>query len=268
MNYILAHDLGTSGNKAVLYSEDGKLVYSCTKNYGLKVENANWCEQDANDWWGAVVDVTSEVCNLFDPKDIAVVSFSGQMMGCLCVDANGDPLRNSIIWADMRAAAEEAELRSKISNERFYGITGHRISSSYGGEKMMWVKNNEPEIYRNTHKFLNAKDYIILKLTGNFVTEYTDASSTQLWDLKNNVWSDELVELAGIDKSKLPTALAPTAIAGKVTREASKLTGLLEGTPVVCGGGDGVLLSYRHSVYKGGSCSQLYGHFKLDSCYG
>ena len=259
MNYILAHDLGTSGNKAVLYSEDGKLVYSCTKSYGLKVENANWCEQDANDWWGAVVDVTREVCNLFDPKDIAVVSFSGQMMGCLCVDANGDPLRNSIIWADMRATAEEAELRSKISNERFYGITGHRISSSYGGEKMMWVKNNEPEIYRNTHKFLNAKDYIILKLTGNFVTEYTDASSTQLWDLKNNVWSDELVELSGIDKSKLPTALAPTAIAGKVTREASKLTGLLEGTPVVCGGGDGVCSAIGTACTKAGLAHSCMG---------
>ena len=114
MNYILAHDLGTSGNKAVLYSEDGKLVYSCTKNYGLKVENANWCEQDANDWWGAVVDVTREVCNMFDPKDIAVVSFSGQMMGALCVDRDGNPLRPSIIWADMRAADLVDGLRKDI----------------------------------------------------------------------------------------------------------------------------------------------------------
>lgn len=240
MNYILAHDLGTSGNKAVLYSEDGKLVYSCTKNYGLKVENANWCEQNADDWWYAVVEVTRDVCSKFDAKDIATVSFSGQMMGCLCVDDKGNPLKNSLIWADMRATEEEKYIKSQISMWDFYKITGHRISSSYGGAKMMWIKNNEPEIYSKTYKFLNAKDYIILKLTGNFVTEYTDASSTTLWDIKNNRWSDEIVKIAGIDSKKLPTALESTAIAGTVTHEASKITGLLEGTPVVCGGGDGV----------------------------
>ncbi len=240
MNYLLAHDLGTSGNKAVLYSEDGKLVYSCTKSYGLKVENANWCEQDAEDWWNAVVEVTREVTQKVNPKDIACVSFSGQMMGCLCVDAKGNPLKNSLIWADMRATKEEAFIKSQISMWDFYKITGHRISSSYGGAKMMWIMNNEPEIYNNTYKFLNAKDYIILKLTGNFVTEYTDASSTALWNLKDNIWSDELITMAGLDESKFPDALPSTAIAGKVTREAAKITGLLEGTPVVCGGGDGV----------------------------
>lgn len=240
MTYLLAHDLGTSGDKAVLYAEDGTLVYSCTRSYGLKVENANWCEQNADDWWQAVMEVTKEVTSLYRPQDIAVISFSGQMMGCLCVDKEGTPLRNSLIWADMRAAKEEEHIRSRISMSDFYKITGHRISASYGGPKMMWVKDHEPEVYDKTYKFLNAKDYIILKLTGNFVTEYTDASSTTLWDLKGHKWSDTIVELAGLDRKKLPEALAPTAIAGTVTKEAALLTGLLEGTPVVCGGGDGV----------------------------
>ena len=121
-----------------------------------------------------------------------------------------------------------------------YRITGHRISGSYGGPKMMWLKNNEPELYQTTYKFLNAKDYIILKLTGNFVTEYTDASSTNLWDQRANRWSDTVVGLAGLDMAKLPDALPSTAIAGTVTPQAAAQTGLLAGTPVVCGGGDGV----------------------------
>lgn len=117
-----------------------------------------------------------------NPADVAGVSFSGQMMGCVCVDQNGEKLRNSIIWADMRASEEVSLIRRQISDREFYRITGHRISASYGGEKLMWLKRHEPEVYKNTYKMLNAKDYIILKLTGRFVTEYTDASSTCLMD--------------------------------------------------------------------------------------
>jgi len=240
MTYLLAHDLGTSADKAVLYSEDGKLVYSCSKAYGLYVENANQCEQDGDDWWNAVIEVTRDVTSKYDPKDIAVVSFSGQMMGALCVDDHGQPLRRSLIWADMRSTEQEKFLRSQIDMWDFYQITGHRISSSYSGLKIMWVRDNQPDIYKKTYKVLNSKDYILYKLTGNFVTDYTDAAGTTLWDLKAHKWSDELIKLSGLDGDKLPEALPSTAVAGKVTLEAAKLTGLLEGTPVVCGGGDGV----------------------------
>lgn len=259
MMYLLAHDLGTSGNKAVLYSEDGTLVYSCTKEYGLFVENANWCEQNADDWWGAVAAATREITEKFNPADIAAVSFSGQMMGCLAVDRNGNPLRNSIIWADMRATAEDAYIRSQIDMWDFYRITGHRISGSYGGPKMMWLKNNEPETYARTYKFLNAKDYIILKLTGKFVTDYTDASSNTLWDLKAHRWSEEIVNLCGLDMGKLPDALPSTTVAGTVTAEAAAMTGLLQGTPVVCGGGDGVCSAIGTGCIKVGVAHSCMG---------
>jgi len=259
MTYLLAHDLGTSGDKAVLYAEDGTLVYSCTRPYGLKVENANQCEQDANDWWDAVVEVTREITSVFDPKNIAVVSFSGQMMGVLCVDRNGDPIRNSIIWADMRASEEETFVKSQIDMWDFYKITGHRISASYGMAKMMWLKKNEPEIYSKTYKFLNAKDYIILRLTGNFVTDYTDAAGNALWDQMENRWSETIVKLCGIDMEKLPEAHPSTDIAGKVTSEAARVTGLLEGTPVVCGGGDGVCAAIGTGCIKPGIAHSCLG---------
>ncbi len=240
MKYLIAHDLGTSGNKAVLYSENGELIYSCTKPYPLFVDGANHCEQNANDWWSAVISATREITERVSPSSIAVVSFSGQMMGCLCVDRNGEPLKNSLIWADMRSFEEEEEIKRLIDMKEFFKITGHRISCSYGASKLLWIKKHEPEIYQKTYKVLNSKDYIILKLTGRFVTDYTDAAGMALWDLKKAKWSNDLISLLNLDKNKLPDAVLSTEIVGTVTKEAARLTGLLEGTPVVCGTGDGV----------------------------
>ncbi|MGN1274532.1 MAG: FGGY family carbohydrate kinase, partial [Thermoguttaceae bacterium] len=120
MKYILAHDLGTSGNKATLYSEEGKLVASVTMEYELLLSNGNWAEQRAEDWWRAVCDSTRKLLENVDPADIAAVSFSGQMLGCLCVDEKCLPLANSIIWADMRSSEEEKLIRERIAETDFY----------------------------------------------------------------------------------------------------------------------------------------------------
>lgn len=239
MPYLLAHDLGTSGNKATLYTTEGELVASRVHSYDLLVAHGNWAEQRADDWWDAVRCTTKELCALVDPAEIAAVSFSGQMMGCLCLDADGTPLRNAIIWADMRSAQQEAMVRAQMSESEFYRITGHRISPSYSGFKLRWLKDNEPEIYQKTAVVLNAKDYIIYRLTGQVVTECTDASATCLYDLNHRRWSDEMLSVFGLSKEKMPEILPSIAVAGKVTPEAARQTGLIAGTPVVCGGGDG-----------------------------
>ena len=237
--YLLAHDLGTSGNKASLFDENGALIKSMTAAYPLDVRNGNWAEQNADDWWNAVCESTKSLLDGINPHDIAGVSFSGQMMGALCVDCEGNPLRPSIIWADMRAADIIDELHGKISDMDYYRLTGHRMSASYSAAKLAWVKRNEPEIYAKTDKVLNAKDYILYKLTGNMVTEPSDASSTCLLDIGTLRWSDTLADLYGISMDKLPELRRSVDLAGTVTREAAALTGLVEGTPVICGGGDG-----------------------------
>lgn len=242
MKYVIAHDLGTSGNKATLFSEEGKLIGSTVYAYGCHYFNDNWAEQDPNDWWKSICDTTrgliAKTC--IDPKDIAAVSFSGQMMGCLCVDINGTPLRPSIIWADQRAQAQQNAIAEHISLSDYYHIVGHRNAASYGLQKLMWVRDNEPDVYRNTYKTLNAKDYIVFKLTGKFFTEPSDASSNACVDLKTLNWSERIVDISGIDPDKLPEIVPSTHVAGGVTRQASMETGLPEGTPVVMGGGDGV----------------------------
>nr|WP_263324375.1 xylulokinase [Neobacillus sp. Marseille-Q6967] len=243
--YILAHDLGTSGNKATLFSENGKLIGSYVSSYNTEYFNGTWAEQDAEDWWEAVCITSKKLVGTLgiNPLDIAVVSFSGQMMGCLCVDKSANPLRKAIIWADQRAQKQVAQIEEHITQKDFYHIVGHRNTASYGIQKLMWVRDHEPEIYEQTYKTLNAKDFIVARLTGNFYTDYSDGNSNGCFDLVNLKWSDEIIEYAGIDPEKLPELKSSTFVAGGVTKKAAEVTGLAEGTPVVIGGGDGVTAS-------------------------
>ncbi|MEW5814783.1 MAG: xylulokinase [Spirochaetota bacterium] len=238
--YLLSHDLGTSGNKAALFSIEGALVNTFTSGYGTRYFNNNWAEQNPLDWWKGICDSTRGLLKGIDPREIACVSFSGQMMGCLCVDEAGVPLKNHILYCDQRAVEEERRILSRISARDFYRITGHRASASYSVCKLMWVKNNEPEVYRKTFKMLHAKDYAIFRLTGRMVTDYTDACGTTLLDLDSRTWSEKLIDITGIDGEKLPELVASTEVVGEVTREAASATGLKMGTPVVAGAGDGM----------------------------
>ena len=242
MKYIIAHDLGTSGNKATLFREDGQMVTSETFAYGCHYFNANWAEQDPEDWWRAICETSRNLiakANI-DASEIAAISFSGQMMGCLCVDRAGNPLRPSIIWADQRAQKQAEAINEQISLYDFYHIAGHRNAASYGLQKLMWVRDNEPEVYARTYKTLNAKDFIVLRLTGKFYTEPSDATSNSCIDLNTLQWSEEIVKASGIDGEMLPEIVPSTFVAGGVTKWAAEQTGLKEGTPVVMGGGDGL----------------------------
>jgi len=237
---ILAHDLGTSGNKATLFTVEGKLLKSVTVAYGTRYFNTNWSEQDPEDWWRAVCTSTEALVDGTTARDIAVICFSGQMMGCLCVDRGGTPLRPAILYSDQRAVKECAAILEKIDAGEFYRITGHRASASYSVEKLMWVRDHEPDIYRRTFKMLHAKDYLNFRLTGAMATEYSDASGTNVLDLNTLRWSEKLVAITGIDGEKLPELKASTDVVGTLTAEAAKSLGLSAGIPVVAGGGDGV----------------------------
>ena len=240
-DYILAHDLGTSGNKATLYDISGKLTDAITCSYATMYPFNGAVEQNPESWWKAVCFSTGELMsrNHLRKGDIACVSFSGMMMGCLLVDNNGTPLRDMLIWADTRSSKQESDMLKRVPMERVYRITGHRASASYSAAKLLWIKDNESEIYRKAYKMINAKDYMIFKLTGNIVTDYSDASSTNLLDITKKEWSGELLDSWGISADLLPELHASTDIAGTVTKDAARQTGLAEGTPVVIGGGDG-----------------------------
>lgn len=243
--YLLAFDLGTSGNKATLFSVTGEMIGSTVAPYETRYFNGSWVEQNADDWWNSVCKSTRLLLEKtgIDPHSIAGISFSGQMMGCLCVDKQGRPLRPAIIWADQRSKKEEKLIASRIDPFEYYSINGHRINCLYGLFKFMWVQKHEPEIYEKTYKTLNAKDYIVMKMTGTFCTDRSDANSCGFFDLEQLDWSEKLLSLTSLDRKKLPEVKPSTFCAGGVTTEAAKATGLAEGTPVIIGSGDGVSAS-------------------------
>lgn len=236
---ILAHDLGTSGNKATLFRENGQMVESRTCGYPTNYFNKTWAEQDPNDWWQAVCDSTRQLIEDVDPANIGVVALSGQMMGCTCVDRNGTPLRPSILYCDQRSTVEAGELLSRVPMGEAYRIVGHRIAAVYSLAKLMWVKTNEPAAYAETYKTLCAKDYVNFKLTGQFATDYSDASGTNAFDLNTMQWSDRMIDAAEVERSMFPEPFESVHVLGEITAQAARATGLREGTPVVVGGGDG-----------------------------
>jgi len=262
LKYILAHDLGTTGNKATLYSSNGKLIASVFHPYETQYPQVNRAEQDPRDWWWAVCVSTRRLLSSakISRQDIAGVSFSGQMMGCLPVDKEGNPLRSSIIWADQRATKQVADIKKAIGEDEVYQITGHRISPTYSAAKIMWVRDNERDIFDRTYKFLHAKDYIIYKLTGKFATDYSDASGMNLFDIKKKQWSEKILNVTRIPLKKLPSLHTSIDVVGEVTKEGSEEVSLKAGTPVVLGGGDGPCAAVGAGVVREGGCYNYIGY--------
>jgi xylulokinase len=251
---ILSHDLGTTGDKATLFSNDGELIETAFYSYNTYYPFIGWAEQEPDEYWRAFCSTTLALFEKtrLKPVQVAVVAFSGQTMAALPVDGRGGALRNSIIWADLRSTEEAESLKERIGEDRFYEITGNRLSASYPVTKIMWLKNNEPGIYEKTFKFINAKDFVTARLTNSILTDYSEASAMALLDIRTLEWSQEILEAADISRSKLPDAVESIQVVGKVCREASQETGLLEGTPVVKGAGDGPCATAGAGVVKEG----------------
>lgn len=260
-NYVIAHDLGTTGNKATLYDREGQLVNSAFHGYGTEYAHTSWAEQNPEDWWTAVCISTRKLLQetALRADDVACVVFSGQMMGCVALDKAARPIHNAIIWADQRSVEQERWLSEHISPERVYAITGHRLSASYSLCKMLWLRDNLSEKYRSAHKFVHAKDAVVARLTGAFVTDPSDASGMNLYDLVRGQWSDEIIDAAGIDPAQLPDPHPSTEVVGGILRDVVDEVGLLAGTPVVIGGGDGMCAATGAGVVREGTAYNYIG---------
>ncbi|HEX3027062.1 MAG TPA: FGGY-family carbohydrate kinase [Clostridia bacterium] len=237
--YILAHDFGTSANKATLYTTDGDLLESNTYSYETNFFSGNCAEQNPEDWWKAICGSTRAIMKKINPRDVLAVSFSGQTHGCLAIDREGRALRNSIIYCDNRSASQMNEIGKKIDEFEFYKITGSRFSAVLPVAKLMWIRDHEPDTYKRTYKAVNAKDYIVSRFTGRIVTDVNEASYTGACDLKTGKWSEKIINISGIDPDKLPEIKPSTFIAGEISAKTAEETGLAAGTPVVIGSSDG-----------------------------
>ncbi|MGC9522122.1 MAG: xylulokinase [Anaerolineae bacterium] len=259
--FVLAHDLGTTGNKATLYNAAGKLVGSAFYAYETDYPHTSWAEQSPEDWWTAVCSSTHRLLKQTSTPEteIACITFSGQMMGCVPLDREARPLRKAIIWADQRAVEQAQWVGERIAFEDIYQITGHRLSSSYSLAKILWLRDHQPEIYRRAYKFTHAKDAIVARLTGVFVTDPSDASGMNLYDLNTGTWSPRILDAVGLDAAQLPEIRPSSAVVGHVTSNAAAEVGVAVGTPVVIGGGDGACAAAGAGVVLEGTAYNYVG---------
>lgn len=257
---ILAHDLGTTGDKATLVAADGTLVGSVTVAYPVDFGPRGKAEQSPQDWWNAFCQANHDLLarSEVDASRISAVSFSGQMMGAVLLDNSGDAVRPAMIWADTRAQEQCARLIAEIGMERVYRLTGHRANPTYSLSKLMWVRDNEPETFERASRFLTAKDVILQKLTGQFVTDPSDASGTNAFDQSTGAWSDELIETAELDSTLFPEIVESTTDLGPVKREIALEAGLSPSTRVITGGGDGPMGALGAGIIDSSSGAYTY----------
>lgn len=259
--YILAHDLGTTGDKATLYDENGLLIKSIFHSYSTSYPKVGWAEQNPQDWWQAFCATTHKLLqeSHVNTDEIACVVFSGQMMGCVPIDKRGLPIRDAIIWADQRATEQAKWMADQIDPQQVYHITGHRLSPSYSAAKILWLRDHQPHVYQQAHKFVHAKDSIVARLTGSFVTDRSDACGMNLYNLEELEWSPEILQAIRLDPGKLPEIHRSTDVVGEVRRAVSDEVGLAAGTPVVIGGGDGSCAATGAGVIREGTAYNYIG---------
>ena len=237
---ILTCDAGTTGLKCGLFNARGEAVRTVRRAYGTQYPHHNWAQQDCDVILENVYSGIRELLEQVSARRVACVGLSGHMNGCLPVDAEGRALAPNIIHSDSRSGREVEAIARVIDPADFYRLTGNRLDVHYTLPKMLWIKEHWPDVYRKTRWWLNTKDYIYGHLTGRFgQTDYSDASLTIAMDISRGVWAEGMLKELGLAPEQMPRILPGHDVRGCITRDVYRKTGLIAGTPVSIGGGDG-----------------------------
>lgn len=250
--FIIAIDLGTSGARAVLFDLSAKPTRVVRQPYSLLSPQPGWSEQDPEEIVKAVVTCLHEIVGQINQKnEILCVTFSSQMYSVLALDQKGRAVTNSFTWNDRRSAKIADELRVKEEFRKLIFSTGCPISEIFPIYKILWLKQNLPE-YSNL-KFVSIKDYVIARLTGRLISDWSIASASGLFNIKTNQWDEEVLSFVGLDRvTNFPEVASPRAVIKQWERKIEDI-GILRGTPIVLGGGDGPLASLGIGAARPGS---------------
>ncbi|MGA7194071.1 MAG: xylulokinase [Anaerolineales bacterium] len=238
--YFLGIDTSTTSSKALLIDERGDVIAVASSPHTLQTPHPLWSEQDPREWWEATAKSIRSVLKKanIDGERVAAIGLTGQMHGLVLMDAKGNVLRPAILWNDQRTQSQCDEIHQRIGKEKFIQITGNVALTGFTAPKILWVKENEPEVFAKAKHVLLPKDYIRYKLTGGYAMDKADGAGTVLFDLKLRDWSREVLDALGIDASWMPPTFEGPEFTGVVNEEAASFTGLKVGTPVAAGGGD------------------------------
>src|SRR5256712_2522209 len=244
MQTLLGIDLGTTGVRAALFAAgDGHVLADAFVDYPLYHPHPGWAEQDPADWWQATI-TAIRACLVEGAKHGAQASnvrglgLSGQMHGVVLLDAEQRVLRPCIIWADQRSEAQCRWMTEKVGASRLIEYVSNPALTGFTAPKLLWIRENEPEIFAKASTLLLPKDYIRYRLTGVMAMEISDAAGTCLLDVKHGKWSEEVLKALELAPSLLPPVVAADAACGTITAEVAELSGLRAGTPVAGGGVD------------------------------
>lgn len=240
MSHVLGIDTSTTATKAVLIDPSGAVVGIGTAEYGFDIPHPGWTEQDPDLWWdGTTIAIRSVLEHGgLTGDDVVAVGLTGQMHGAVLLDGAGVVLRPAILWNDQRTGAACDEIRRAIGLERLIAITGNDALTGFTAPKLVWVRDHEPDVWSRIAHVLLPKDYVRLRLTGEYALDKADGAGTQLFDLAARDWSSEVLDALRIEPTWMPPTHEGPVVTGVVSATAAAATGLRAGTPVVAGGGD------------------------------
>ena len=238
--YFLGIDTSTTSSKALLIDENGTVIAVASSPHTLQAPRPLWSEQDPREWWVAVSQSIRSVLEKagISGEAVGAVGLTGQMHGLVLLDEEGEVLRPAILWNDQRTQSQCDEIHQRIGKKRFIQITGNVALTGFTAPKILWVQENEPEVYQKVKHILLPKDYIRYRLTGEFAMDKADGAGTVLFDLKARTWSPEILQALGISPDWLPPTFEGPEFTGSISEAAASATGLVMGTPVAAGGGD------------------------------
>lgn len=255
MKLVMGIDLGTSGLKTLVMDESGsvKAMGKCSYNYDTPC--FGYAEQDPDDWWKHCCDAIRQALASCNGDDIISISFSGQMHGLVMLDKAMRPVRKAILHCDTRSARQVSELSHTLSEETLKNTLMNTVFTGYLLPSLLWVREHEPENYEKIRYVCLPKDYLKLKLTGIVSTDYSDASGTFAFDVQNLRWAESVLSRLGISSEIFPSCHASSDPVGKVTEEASRITGLPAGAEVIAGGGDQVMQNIGNGMLNAGDAT-------------
>lgn len=238
--YLLGIDIGTSSCKVAIFKKNGEVVSTATREYPVQYPKENWVEQNPNDWWNAICICINEVINESgtNSKDIVGIGVDGQSWSAIPIDENGNVLANTPIWLDTRASEICEKINNEVGEDNIFQLSGNLLQPSYTTAKIIWFKENMPEVYNKTKYILQSNSYIVYKLTGEVSQDVSQGYGIHCFDMKNACWDKKMAEKLGISIDMLPKIYSCHDIVGVVREDVAKITGLAIGTPVVAGGLD------------------------------
>lgn len=240
MKYLLGIDIGTSACKVAVFERNGHVAASGTGDYPVYYPQEGWAEQNPEEWWNGVCTAIKETLTKADiaPEEIAGVGIDGQSWSAIAIDKEGHVLTNTPIWMDTRAQSICDRLNKEIGSDAIFEVAGNSLQPSYTTAKILWYKENMPEIYSRIYKILQSNSYIAYKLTGAVTQEVSQGYGLHCFNMRTGKWDEEMCEKLGIPMSFLPEICSCDTIVGTVTKAAAAQCGLAVGTPVAAGGLD------------------------------